>query len=70
MIYYTHSRKTFNNIKEDTKMSVEKFRKLIADLPADMIVLIQGGDDVEDLATVRIEYHNDGRSHLILTYEE
>lgn len=51
-------------------MSVEKLRKLIADLPADMIVLIQGGDDTEDLATVHIEYHNDGRSHLILTYEE
>ena len=51
-------------------MSVEKLRKLIADLPADMIVLIQEGDNVEDLATVRIEYHNDGRSHLILTYEE
>lgn len=51
-------------------MSVEKLRKLMADLPADMVVLIQEADGTQDLQTLRIEYHNDGRSHLILTPEE
>lgn len=51
-------------------MTLEKLRKLIADLPGNMVVLIQEPQGTEDLATVRIEYHNDGRSHLILTYEE
>lgn len=51
-------------------MSVEKLRKLIAELPADMIVLVQLREGADDLQTVRIEYHNDGRSHLILTTEE
>ena len=51
-------------------MSVEKLRKLIADLPGDMVVLVQEPHGTEDLATVRIEYHNDGRAHLILTSEE
>ena len=51
-------------------MSVEKLRKLIADLPADMVVLVNLPAGTDDLQTVRIEYHNDGRSHLILTTEE
>ena len=51
-------------------MSIEKLRKLIADLPADMIVLVQKEDGCYDLQTLRIEYHNDGRTHLILTSEE
>lgn len=51
-------------------MSVEKLRKLIAELPGDMVVLIQEPDGCYDLETLRIEYHHDGRSHLILTTEE
>ena len=50
-------------------MTLEKLRKLIQDLPGDMVVLLQLEAGTEDLETLRIEYHNDGRAHLILTYE-
>lgn len=51
-------------------MTLEKLRKLISDLPGDMVVLVQLREGAEDLETIRIEYHKDGRAHLILTYEE
>lgn len=51
-------------------MTLEKLRKLIQDLPGDMVVLLQLKEGTEDLQTVRVEYHNNGMSHLILTYEE
>ena len=56
--------------KGTQKMTLEKLRKLIQDLPGDMVVLLQLKEGTEDLQTVRVEYHNNGMSHLILTYEE
>ena len=50
-------------------MTLEKLRQITNTLPADTVILIDGVD-VDDLSTVQIEYHTDGRAHLILSNKE
>lgn len=50
-------------------MTLEKLRQITKHLPADTIILIDGAD-VADVETVSIEYHTDGRAHLILSNKE
>ena len=49
-------------------MTLEKLRRITDTLPADAVLLVDntaaGAMDVE---TVSIEYHTDGRAHIILS---
>lgn len=52
-------------------MTLEKLRQITNNLPADTVLLIGGDADVlKEIGTVSIEYHTDGRAHLILSNEE
>ena len=51
-------------------MTLEKLRQITNNLPADTIILVEGADDLTDCESVKIEYHSDGRSHLILSNAE
>lgn len=67
----TCKRSTRNNIKkEHDKMTLEKLRQITNNLPADTIILVEGADDLTDCESVKIEYHADGRAHLILSNAE
>ena len=52
-------------------MTIEKFRQITNNLPAETIILLDGvGDDLEDAKTISINYHTDGRTHLVLSNKE
>lgn len=50
-------------------MTLEKLRQIANNLPADTIILIDA-EEVNDVETINIEYHTDGRAHLILSDKE
>ena len=47
-------------------MTVKELKQILADLTDDTIVLIEDFD-INDVETVEIQIHTDGRSHLILS---
>lgn len=53
-------------------MTIAKLKTLTEQLPPDTIVLIDATKEntVQDIETINIEYHTDGRSHLILSNKE
>jgi hypothetical protein len=53
-------------------MTIQKFKTLTEQLPPDTIILIDSttSDAITDVETISIEYHTDGRSHLILSNKE
>lgn len=51
-------------------MTIQRLKTLTEQLPPDTIILIDGNDKMMDVETINIEYHTDGRSHLILSNKE
>lgn len=52
-------------------MTIEKLKQITSNLTADTIILIDPVRDACDyVRKVSIEYHTDGRAHLILSNEE
>lgn len=52
-------------------MTLEKLRQITNNLPSDTIVLIDSSTtETEDVETIDIQYHLDGRAHLILSNQE
>jgi hypothetical protein len=47
-------------------MSIKELKNIISNLPEETIVLIDE-TDINDVETVSIQYHSDGRTHLILS---
>ena len=47
-------------------MSIKELKNIISNLPEETIVLIDE-TDINDVETVNIQYHSDGRTHLILS---
>ena len=56
--------------KEVLQMTIEKLRQITNNLPADTVLLIDCTAEAADVETVSIEYHTDGRAHLILSSKE
>ena len=50
-------------------MNVKELRDIIAHLPEETVILIEG-EDVYDVETVDIQIHMDGRVHLIFSAME
>ena len=51
-------------------MTIQRLRTLTEHLPADTIVLIDLPDRVADVESINMQYHTDGRAHLILSNKE
>ena len=47
-------------------MTIRELKMIIEDLVDDTVVLIEG-NDINEIETVHIQLHSDGRSHLILS---
>lgn len=47
-------------------MTIAELEKILAKAPEDAFVLIHA-TDIDDVETVSIEYHADGRVHVILS---
>ena len=50
-------------------MTLEKLRQITNNLPADTIILIDE-KDINEVETIKIEYHTNGCAHLILSDKE
>lgn len=51
-------------------MTLEKLKQITNNLPADTIILIDSRNDCSDCQSIEIQYHSDGRAHLILSDKE
>ena len=47
-------------------MTIKELKELISTLPEETVVLIEE-TDINDVETVNIQYHADGRTHLIFS---
>ena len=47
-------------------MTIKKLKEIIANLPDSTILLIEE-TDINDVETVNVQYHDDGRMHLIFS---
>lgn len=47
-------------------MSIKELKEIISNLPEETIILIEE-TDINDVETVNIQIHSDGRTHLILS---
>ena len=48
-------------------MTIQRLKTLTEQLPLDTIILIDDNNTFKDVELVNIEYHSDGRAHLILS---
>lgn len=47
-------------------MTIKELKMIIEDLTDDTVILIEA-TDINDVETINIQIHSDGRSHLILS---
>ena len=47
-------------------MTIKEFKDIIDKFPDDAIMLVLNGD-IGDVETISVEYHADGRSHVIFS---
>lgn len=50
-------------------MTIKEFKQIINNLPEETILLIDT-NDTDDVESVHIQYHSDGRVHVVLSTEE
>ena len=48
-------------------MTIEQLKKIIANLPDETYVLIDLEDKYNDIETVIVEHHSDGRTHIVFS---
>ena len=48
-------------------MTIEQLKKIIANLPDETYVLIDLEDKYNDVETVIVEHHSDGRAHIVFS---
>ena len=47
-------------------MTIKELKEIILNLPDETIILVEE-NDINDVETINIQYHSDGRTHLILS---
>ena len=47
-------------------MTIKELQKIISNLPEETIILVEE-TDINDVETVNVQYHSDGRTHLIFS---
>ena len=48
-------------------MTIKQLKEIISTLPETAVLLIDGSDEINDVETVNVQYHSDGRIHLIFS---
>ena len=51
-------------------MTIKQLKEIISNLPESTVLLIDGSDEINDVETVHVQYHADGRIHLIFSSQE
>ena len=47
-------------------MTIKQLKEIISNLPEETILLVEQ-DDVLDVESIQIQYHDDGRTHIIFS---
>ena len=47
-------------------MTIKNLMEIISNLPEETVILIEE-NDINEVETVNVQYHSDGRTHLILS---
>lgn len=47
-------------------MTIKELKEIISNLPEETVILIEE-NDINDVETINIQIHSDGRTHLILS---
>ena len=47
-------------------MTIKELKKIISNLPEETTILIEESD-INEVETVEVQYHSDGRTHLIFS---
>ena len=47
-------------------MTIKELKKIISNLPEETTILIEDRD-INEVETVEVQYHSDGRTHLIFS---
>ena len=47
-------------------MTIKELKEIILNLPEETTILIEE-NDINDVETINIQFHSDGRTHLILS---
>ena len=50
-------------------MTIKELKKIISNLPEETTILIEESD-INEVETVEVQYHSDGRTHLIFSVLE
>ena len=50
-------------------MTIKELKEIIFNLPEDTVILIDA-EDIYDAESITVQYHSDGRVHLILSKDE
>lgn len=47
-------------------MTIKELKEIILNLPDETIILIED-EDINEVETIDVQYHSDGKTHLILS---
>ena len=50
-------------------MTIKKLKEIISNLPDTTIILIEG-DDINEVESIEVQFHNTGETHLIFNASE
>jgi hypothetical protein len=53
--------------KECHIMTIKELKSIINSMPDETILLIDSNDNYEDVETIFIEHHSDGRTHIVFS---
>ncbi len=51
-------------------MTINQLKKIISNLPEKTILLIDGEEDRNEVGSINIEFHSDGRARLVFSIFE
>lgn len=51
-------------------MTIKELKSIINSMPDETILLIDFNDNYEDVETIFIEHHSDGRTHIVFSVLE
>ncbi len=67
LIYFPHKSQEYYTTKgKNSQMTIAELKLIIEDLTDDTVILIEE-TDINEVETVNIQIHSDGRCHLILS---
>jgi hypothetical protein len=65
-IFFPQTFPHYNTKGSNKSMTIKNLKEIISNLSDDTVILIEE-NDVNEVETIEVQYHSDGRIHLILS---